>query len=79
MLQVNCLVVQKIKDKVDGLTLEDVIYHVNRVHALIMDVTTDAKDEERAKGLLLKYLSSLPEVTGRFLSIKVTDEKGNII
>ena len=79
MLQVNCVIVQKLKDKIDGLVLEDVTYRVRKIHALIMDVDCDSEDQEKAKNLLKKYLEELPEMQAKFLSIKVTDDSGNII
>ncbi len=79
MLQVNCIIVQKLKDKVNGLVLDGITYKVKKIHALIMDVKTDCEDEEKAKDLLKKYLTDLPEMGSRVLSVKVTDDQGNII
>lgn len=79
MLQVNCPIVGMIKDKIDGLELDGVTYKVKKLHALILDVNFTSEDSEKAKGLLLKYLHELPEMGSRFLSIKITDDLGNIL
>ena len=79
MLQINCVIVQKLKDRIDGLVLDDITYKVKSIHALIMDVEYDCQDGEKAKVQLRKYLEQLPEMQAKFLSIKVTDEMGNII
>ncbi|MBR0137560.1 MAG: hypothetical protein IJM15_04055 [Erysipelotrichaceae bacterium] len=79
MLQVNCIIVQKLKDKIEGLKLDDITFHGKGLHALIMDVAFDGDDGEKAKGLLSGYLRSLPEMGSRMLSVKLTDDQGNII
>lgn len=79
MLQVNCPQARKVKDKIDGLQLEGITYHVKNLHALIIDVTFEGGEIDTAKNLLRKYIAALPEMRQMFLSIKVAYDNGQLV
>lgn len=78
MLQVGCVKIDILAEKIDQMEIGNVKFHVVKKDGLSLKVDHNADSDEVAKSLLKSFVKTLPEMKNFFISIQIIDEMGRL-